>query len=147
MALLGDACHPSLPYQAQGAAMAVEDGAALATLLGLYQQALSRDGAGANQLTIPEILENYEALQKARTTTLHLGSISNQYMYHLDDGGEQEGRDRTLKAAEWKERPLGETEAFIWIDVRYQRAIVERDTIADARAQWDKMVSELGANK
>ncbi|RJE21241.1 FAD binding domain protein [Aspergillus sclerotialis] len=27
-ALLGDACHPTLPYQAQGAAMAVEDGAA-----------------------------------------------------------------------------------------------------------------------
>ncbi|KAK6848822.1 hypothetical protein PG995_012655 [Apiospora arundinis] len=147
VALLGDACHPSLPYQAQGAAMAVEDGAALATLLGIYQQFLHRgNGDGAKQLTIPNILENYEALQKARTTTLHLGSISNQQMYHLDDGGEQKERDRILRAAEWKEKPLGETEAFIWIDVRYQRAIVERDTIADARAQWDKMVSELGAN-
>ncbi|KAK7982182.1 hypothetical protein PG988_004420 [Apiospora saccharicola] len=67
VALLGDACHPSLPYQAQGAAMAVEGGAALATLLGLYQQALHRNG-GAEEaskiLTIPKILENYEALQK-----------------------------------------------------------------------------------
>ncbi|KAK8100004.1 hypothetical protein PG999_010378 [Apiospora kogelbergensis] len=142
-ALLGDACHPSLPYQAQGAAMAVEDGAALATLLGLYQQALQQNSPEANQMTIPEILENYEALQKARTTIMHSGSISNQHMYHLDDSGEQEERDRILKATEWKERPLGETEAFIWIDVRYQRAILRRDTIADARSQWNKMVSEL----
>ncbi|KAK8127972.1 FAD/NAD(P)-binding domain-containing protein [Apiospora sp. TS-2023a] len=149
VALLGDACHPSLPYQAQGAAMAVEDGAALATLLGLYQQALHRNGGAeeASKLTIPQILENYEALQKARTTRLHLGSISNQHLYHLEDGEEQKERDRILRAAEWKEKPLGETEAFIWIDVRYQMAIVGRDTIADTRAQWDRMVSQLGTNE
>jgi salicylate hydroxylase len=29
VALLSDACHPTLPYQAQGATMAVEDGATL----------------------------------------------------------------------------------------------------------------------
>jgi salicylate hydroxylase len=34
VALLGDACHPTLPYQVQGAAMAVEDGLALGVLLG-----------------------------------------------------------------------------------------------------------------
>ncbi|KAK5025884.1 hypothetical protein LTR13_010348 [Exophiala sideris] len=33
VALLGDACHPTLPYQGQGAAMAVEDGASLGRLL------------------------------------------------------------------------------------------------------------------
>lgn len=122
--------------------MAVEDGAALATLLGLYQQALRRNSPEANQMIIAEILENYEALQKARTTIMHSGSISNQHMYHLEDGDEQEERDRILKSAEWKERPLREIEAFIWIDVRYQRAVVGRDTIADARAQWDKMGSK-----
>ena len=31
--LLGDACHPMLPFMAQGAAQAIEDGAALAALL------------------------------------------------------------------------------------------------------------------
>ncbi|KAK8059944.1 hypothetical protein PG996_009874 [Apiospora saccharicola] len=150
VALLGDACHPSLPYQAQGAAMAVEDGAALATLLGLYQQALHRNG-GAEEaskiLTIPKILENYEALQKARTTRLHLGSISNQHLYHLHDGKEQEERDRILRATEWKERPIGEAEAFIWIDVRYQMAVVGRDTISDARVKWDRMISQLDTNE
>ena len=34
IALLADACHPMLPMMAQGAAQAIEDGAALALLLG-----------------------------------------------------------------------------------------------------------------
>jgi salicylate hydroxylase len=32
--ILGDAAHAMLPYMSEGAAMAVEDGAALATVLG-----------------------------------------------------------------------------------------------------------------
>lgn len=34
VALLGDAAHPMVPYLAQGAAMAIEDAATLAKLLG-----------------------------------------------------------------------------------------------------------------
>ena len=34
VAVMGDACHSSLPYQGQGAAMALEDGAVLGVLLG-----------------------------------------------------------------------------------------------------------------
>ena len=33
IAFLGDACHPMLPYLAQGAGSALEDGAALGVLL------------------------------------------------------------------------------------------------------------------
>ena len=33
VALLGDACHPMLPFMAQGAAQAIEDGATLAACL------------------------------------------------------------------------------------------------------------------
>lgn len=36
--MLGDSCHPTLPYQAQAAAMAVEDGAVLGESLGLLSQ-------------------------------------------------------------------------------------------------------------
>ncbi|CAI4210669.1 unnamed protein product, partial [Parascedosporium putredinis] len=35
VALLGDACHPTLPHLSQGAAMAIEDGAVLAEVLAL----------------------------------------------------------------------------------------------------------------
>ena len=34
VAVLGDACHPMLPFLAQGAAQAIEDGATLAGVLG-----------------------------------------------------------------------------------------------------------------
>ncbi len=44
VALLGGACHPTLPYQAQGAAMAVEDGATIGKLLGLYAESRSSGG-------------------------------------------------------------------------------------------------------
>jgi salicylate hydroxylase len=38
VALMGDACHPTLPYVAQGAAQAVEDAAVLAAVLALTTQ-------------------------------------------------------------------------------------------------------------
>ena len=79
-----------------------------------------------------------KSLQKARTTILHLGSISNQHLYHVADGPEQEERDRILKSAKWEERPEGETEPFIWIDVRYQKSILGRDAIGDAKKKWEE---------
>lgn len=143
VALLGDACHPSLPYQAQGAAMAVEDGAVLATLLGLYQQAMQQvdDAAPKRQLTVPNILRSYEALQKIRTTTMQRGSVENQHVYHIADGAAQRARDEILGAATWREKAPGEAEPFIWIDVRYQKAIVGRDTIEDAGTVWEELIS------
>jgi salicylate hydroxylase len=38
VALMGDACHPTLPYVAQGAAQAVEDAAVLAAVLALTER-------------------------------------------------------------------------------------------------------------
>jgi len=120
--------------------MAVEDGAILATLLGLYQLAQSQS---LPHSTLPETLKLYESLQKARTTSLHLGSISNQHLYHLDDGPEQQERDRILKAAKWEEISSRETEPFIWIDVRYQKAVLGRDAIGDAERKWEDMIEKI----
>lgn len=117
--------------------MAVEDGAILATLLGLYQLAQSQS---LPHSTIPETLKHYESLQKARTTSLHLGSMSNQHLYHLNDGQEQQERDRILKAAKWEEKLSGESEPFIWIDVRYQKGILGRDAIGDAEMKWGEVI-------
>lgn len=116
--------------------MAVEDGAIIATLLGLYQQAHTKS---CQHLTLRETLKLYESLQKSRTTTLHSGSVSNQHLYHLDDGPEQEERDRLLKAAQWQEKPDEEAEPFIWIDVRYQKAVLGRDAVGDARKKWEEV--------
>ena len=60
--LLGDSAHPMLPYLAQGACMAVEDGYVLAT-------ELARAGTGAEQA-----LKNYESLRLPRTARVQLAS-------------------------------------------------------------------------
>ncbi len=68
--LLGDACHATLPFMAQGAAMAIEDAATLALCLG--------DGSDA-----VAALSKYEALRKPRTAHVQSGSRRNARVFHL----------------------------------------------------------------
>jgi salicylate hydroxylase len=67
--LLGDACHPMLPFLAQGAVMAIEDGYVLAACLEAY-----RDVAGA--------LHAFEEIRRARTTRAVRGSAANTQLFH-----------------------------------------------------------------
>lgn len=66
--LLGDACHPTLPFLAQGANMAIEDGMVLARCLDAFD--------------IPEALRRYEAARLDRTTRIVRGSLENASRYH-----------------------------------------------------------------
>jgi hypothetical protein len=52
----GDSCHPMLPYLAQGANSAIEDGAVLGLLLGHLE---TKD-------QLPQALKMYERLRKSR---------------------------------------------------------------------------------
>jgi salicylate hydroxylase len=85
--LLGDACHPMLPFMAQGAAQSIEDGAALAALLA----AMPDDVAGA--------LSRYEVVRKPRATRLQQASAANRTRFHLHDGPEQQARDQAMMAS------------------------------------------------
>jgi salicylate hydroxylase len=67
--LLGDACHPTLPFMAQGAAMAIEDAAVLAGRL--RPEAIERS------------LAEYEGVRKPRTTSIQQGSRRNARVFHL----------------------------------------------------------------
>jgi salicylate hydroxylase len=68
--LLGDACHPTLPFLAQGAAMALEDGYVLARALDKYRDA-------------PQTaLAQYEKARQERTARIVLGSASNAQRFH-----------------------------------------------------------------
>lgn len=82
--LLGDACHAMLPFMAQGAAQAIEDGAALASLL----TAMPDDMLGA--------LRRYEEIRKPRATRLQEASAANRGRFHLADGAEQQKRDELM---------------------------------------------------
>jgi salicylate hydroxylase len=70
VALLGDAAHPMLPYLAQGAAMALEDAAALADCV-----ALQADWASA--------LQHYQRLRKARCERVVATARRNGRIFHL----------------------------------------------------------------
>jgi salicylate hydroxylase len=83
--LLGDACHAMLPFMAQGAAQAIEDGATLAACL-----AGDHDPAAA--------LRRYEALRGPRVARIHAASTGNKTRFHLPDGPQQRARDAAMAA-------------------------------------------------
>jgi len=66
---LGDSCHPMLPYMAQGAGSALEDGAALGILL---SRATSLQG-------LPSTLKAYQDLRKTRSVALQQGSMKQVF--------------------------------------------------------------------
>jgi salicylate hydroxylase len=68
--LLGDAAHPTLPYLAQGAVMAIEDGAVLARALDMTD-------------TIPEAIQLYQRNRVDRTAQIVMRSSANRELFHL----------------------------------------------------------------
>ncbi|KAK7042250.1 FAD/NAD(P)-binding domain-containing protein [Favolaschia claudopus] len=87
VALMGDACHPMLPYRAQGCAMAIEDAAVLGIL---FSHVTSRRQIGP-------LLRAYQALRYPRTTDTQLAARLNQKIFHLPDGPEQQERDISMR--------------------------------------------------
>jgi salicylate hydroxylase len=90
--LVGDACHPMLPFMAQGAAQAIEDGATLAACL-----------AAVEEGDVPGALVRYETLRLPRATRVQAMSAANKTRFHLPDGPEQEARDAEMAsgATDW----------------------------------------------
>ncbi|KAJ6086210.1 Salicylate hydroxylase [Penicillium sp. IBT 16267x] len=136
IALLGDACHPTLPYQAQGAAMAVEDGAALGVLLGK----LSRSDLPATK--VPDVLRLYELIRKERTTINVQGAVANQKLYHMVDGPEADARDEAFLHVDW-ENPDHDFQ-FGWGNVGYLKRLMAFNTTVEAGRQFDEWLAEIG---
>jgi salicylate hydroxylase len=95
--LLGDACHPMYPFMGQGAAQAIEDGAALAACL--------RQGSD----DLAAALERYEQLRLPRVTRLQQMSRANKLRFHMRDGPE-EARD-----AAWAKAGDRSPEVLRWL--------------------------------
>ena len=70
IALLGDAGHPVLPFLAQGAALAIEDAATLASLL------------EQEQPDIPQLLQAYEESRLKRASRVQSEARRNGRIYH-----------------------------------------------------------------
>jgi salicylate hydroxylase len=112
--LLGDACHPMLPFMAQGAAQAIEDGATLTSCLTQVEQP-------------EEALRLYEQLRLLRTSRIQAQPAINKIRFHLPDGPEQQERDVQMASGsrDWS------VEAVAWI---YGHDTAEIDATGRARA-------------
>ncbi|KAF2839544.1 FAD/NAD(P)-binding domain-containing protein [Patellaria atrata CBS 101060] len=127
-ALLGDACHPTLPYMAQGAALAAEDAITVGLLLGNLAKTAD------NATRIPEVLALYEKLQRSRAELVSRGALTNQKMYHLPDGPEQKSRDAELASAGWEEPDRAREWKFI--DREFLRQLEGHDAYEAAENAW-----------
>lgn len=85
-ALVGDACHPTLPHIAQGAAQAVEDAACLGVVLSKVER----------KEDIHAALEVYQCIRKPRTDWAVLTAAENSKGLHTTD---KAGRDAAFKTA------------------------------------------------
>ncbi|TKA61854.1 hypothetical protein B0A49_11351 [Cryomyces minteri] len=121
-ALMGDACHATLPYLAQGAAMAVEDGAVLGALMEKIE----------HRSQLKDVLVIYERLRKERTTRVVKRSTALRETFHLPDGERQAERDRQLL----EEEPF-EDYPNRWADPVFQPFLFAYDAHAEVEQAWE----------
>jgi len=92
VALIGDAAHPTLPYLAQGAAMAVEDGAVITRAL-------------ADAGSVQDALRLFETHRIPRTRKIVDSSHANRSLFHLPDNAslrrEFAKRNMDKERADW----------------------------------------------
>jgi salicylate hydroxylase len=90
--LLGDAAHPTLPYMASGAAMAIEDAAVIARCLEQCSH-------------VPQALQLFQSMRMERTSKVVLGSTQSRGLYRIEDVEQMRSafkdQDLTKSRAEW----------------------------------------------
>ena len=93
--LLGDACHPTLPFLAQGAVFTIED----AVVLGRCFEKYSDD--------IPVALAKYEAARLDRAYRMVRGAADNTSRFHNKALANPQEADRFV-ADQWQQAAIGE---------------------------------------
>lgn len=125
--LIGDAAHGMLPYLAQGAATAIEDGAALA-------ECISR---AKDSSMIPPLLKAFQNIRKPRCETIQAGSRTNGEIWHMPDGPKQRDRDRKMmmgrmdKTLKEGVTVSGTQNPNRWSDDQFQSWLFSYDTIEE----------------
>lgn len=101
--LMGDAAHSMQNHMAQGAATSMEDGAFLARCLREVM-----DGS----ISLSEAITVYERGRMPRAHVKQQVSFLNGYIWMLEDGPEQEARDRALMPELRGEQPIRSPNAY-----------------------------------
>ncbi|RFU34075.1 hypothetical protein B7463_g2329, partial [Scytalidium lignicola] len=133
LVIIGDAAHAMVPYMSQGAAMAVEDGAALATVLSLI----------VDRVEVPAALKVFEKERMKRAGQMQQASLLNGKLWHFPDGPEQRLRDEYM-------RPEVEGKSFSWSPNQWSDPVTQwwaygYDAEVEAEKAWKaaKQASKL----
>lgn len=129
-ALVGDACHPTLPHLAQGAAQAIEDAAALGVLFGKLPDAKPE--------SINKTLKIYEKVRKERAEILVEMAAASGRELHLGAGAAKEERDRLFKELKEKGNAGGRVPDK-WADADVQKMIYGVDIMKVAEEKWGEL--------
>jgi salicylate hydroxylase len=133
VALLGDACHPTLPHLSQGAAMAIEDGAVLAEVVSKISSDKLHDPEA-----ITKTLKVYELLRKPYCSALVDMAAHSGRILHLGEGQAKEERDRQF-------RENGKTGSVPdkWASPDVQKMIYSHDCVKEASDNFDRLYATL----
>ncbi|KAM5344312.1 hypothetical protein ACJ41O_012849 [Fusarium nematophilum] len=128
MVIIGDAAHATLPYLAQGAAMAIED----AVVLG---EALSH---ATSKHDLTRLLQFFYRTRVGRAHSIQRGSFTNRFFIHMKDEEPLAMRRDVFRAGDYPSSPnlMGNT--------IFQEWLYGYDAAADAAARWEK--EEKGVN-
>ena len=121
-ALIGDSCHPMLPYVAQGAAQALEDAAVLTVSLSLAAD-------------VPTALGVYETVRKSRAEAIQNSAATTRQALHLPDGPDQERRDEAIAGTG--------PNPDLWVNHEWQDFMWGVDVMKDTLDNWDKWVGRV----
>jgi len=128
-ALLGDACHPTLPHLNQGAAQAIEDAAAIAVALYKCPSSSVSD--------ITRALKVYERVRKDRAYLLVDLAAQSGRALHLGEGKAKEERDKAFAAV--KE---GGKVPDKWADADIQKMIYSFDPARETEEHFEQFFQE-----
>ncbi|KAF5388972.1 hypothetical protein D9757_005068 [Collybiopsis confluens] len=126
VALVGDACHPTLPHLAQGAAQAVEDAGVLGVVLSKLPN--------TDPETIQKALKIYEDVRKERAETLVELAAASCRTLHLGEGAAKEERDKQFAALKDKGGPNPDKS----LDAEVQKMIMGVDVMELAQIEFSK---------
>lgn len=129
-ALVGDACHPTLPHLNQGAAQAVEDGAALGAALARCPTSNGED--------ITKSLNVYEKVRKNRAYLLVDLAAQSGKALHLGDGKAKEERDAAFAAVK-----TGGEVPDKWADADVQKMIYNFDPAKEVDEHFDEFYKAM----
>ena len=125
-ALIGDTCHPMLPYVAQGAAQAIEDAAVLTVSL-------------SRAADVHTALGVYEAVRKRRAEAIQASAATTRTALHLPDGPEQEKRDEAMAGTG--------RNPDLWADLHWQAFMWKVDVTRDTLEEWEELVEQIARHR